>query len=193
MSVADIFLLIASAIFLVWIYFKVKFNYWKSQNVAFVEPRFPYGNIQGHRRKYHSSQVFRRFYEELKHRGKFGGIYFFTKPVCLVTNLDFLKTVLIKDFQYFHDRGMYHNVKDDPLTGHLLNLEGEKWKKLREKITPTFTSNKMRYMLPTIVDVSKKLEVFMNKKIEEDYEPEIKEILARFTTDIIGNKFYYFL
>lgn len=141
----------------------------------------------GHRRKFHSSQVFRRFYTELKEKGKFGGIYFFTKPAFIVTDLDLLKTVLIKDFQYFHDRGTYFNTKDDPLSGHLLNIEGEYWKKLREKLTPTFTSGKIRQMMPTILDVGTKLETFMSKKIEEVPEHEIKDILARFTVDIIGS------
>lgn len=141
----------------------------------------------GHRRTLHSSQVFWRFYSELKEKGKFGGIYFFTKPVFFVTDLDLLKTVLIKDFQHFHDRGMYYNVKDDPLSGHLLNIEGEYWKKLREKLTPTFTSGKMRQMMPTIVEVGTKLEAYMEKTIIENPEPEIKDILARFTTDIIGS------
>ena len=73
----------------------------------------------GHRRKLHSSQVFARFHFELKSQGKFGGIYFITKPVFFVTDLDLLKTVLIKDFQHFHDRGMYYNIKDDPLSGNI--------------------------------------------------------------------------
>lgn len=41
-------------------------------------------------------------------------------------------------------------------------------------------------MLPTIVDVGVKLEAFMLKTLEITDEPEIKDILARFTTDIIG-------
>ena len=82
---------------------------------------------------------------------------------------------------------MYYNVKDDPLSGHLLNIEGDYWKKLREKITPTFTSGKIRQMVPTIVDVGSKLEAFMMRTIEVNPEQEIKDILARFTTDIIGS------
>ena len=65
----------------------------------------------------HSSQVFSKFYNELKGKGKFGGIYFFSNPVAFITDLDFLKCVLIKDFQYFQNRGMYYNEKDDPLSG----------------------------------------------------------------------------
>lgn len=141
----------------------------------------------GHRRKFHSSQVFSRFYSELKEKGKFGGIFFFTKPVVLITDLDFLKTVLIKDFQYFHDRGTYYNVKDDPLSGHLLNIEGDYWKKLREKLTPTFTSGRMRHMTPSIVEIGTKLDAFMSRIINENPELEIKGVLARFTTDIIGS------
>lgn len=72
------------------------------------------------------------------------------------------------------------------LTGHLLNIEGEYWKKLREKITPTFTSGKIRQMVPTIVEVGSKLQNYMLKMIEYNSEVEIKDILARFTVDIIG-------
>jgi len=45
----------------------------------------------------------------------------------------------------------------------------------------------MRYMFPTIIDVAEKFEKFMNASIEENDEPEIKGILARFTTNIIGS------
>lgn len=189
MNIFDIILLIATLIFAGWIYFKYKFNYWKNLGVNFINPRIPFGNIQGRKRRFHSSQVFRRFYDELKVKGKFGGIYFFTNPTVIATDLDFIKTILIKDFQYFHDRGMYHNVKDDPLSGHLLNIEGDKWKKLREKLSPTFSSGKMKYMLPTIVQVGERLEKFMNDTIEKNEEAEIKGILARFTTDIIGKNY----
>lgn len=45
----------------------------------------------------------------------------------------------------------------------------------------------MRYMFPTIIDVAEKFKNFMNALIEENDEPEIKGILARFTTNIIGS------
>lgn len=93
---------------------------------------------------------------------------------------------MIKDFQHFHDHGLYTNLKDDPLSGHLINVEGKYWKKLREKLTPTFSSGRMKQMVPIIVEVGEKLEAVLAKKIETEPEPEFKDFLACFSTDVIG-------
>jgi hypothetical protein len=47
MHTTEILLLIFSIVAVVWIFFKIKFSYWKSRGVPFVKPRIPYGNIQG--------------------------------------------------------------------------------------------------------------------------------------------------
>jgi len=111
MSFFDILLFLLFALFILWIFFKVKFNYWKNLSVPHYEPRIPFGNMQGFRRKYHSSIYFKRMYDEFKQKGPISGMYLFSKPACLVTDLEFLKLVLVKDFAYFHDRGMYYNLK----------------------------------------------------------------------------------
>ena len=42
-----------------------------------------------------------------------------------------IKNVTIKDFNHFVDRGMYVNEEDDPLSGHLFSIAGDKWRILR--------------------------------------------------------------
>lgn len=172
----------------IYLFFKHKFNYWKNLGVPYIEPRIPFGNIQGFKRKLHSSEIFPRYYAEIKAKSNvgFGGIYFFTSPVVFPTDLKFLKNILVKDFQYFHDRGFFYNEKDDPLSAHLLALEGDKWKSLREKLTPTFTSGKLKLMFPNILEVAVRLIDVVEKQIETNEEMEMKTLLARFTTDIIG-------
>lgn len=111
MGLVNTLLFILSCLGLLWAYFKVKFQYWRNLGVPHHEPRIPFGNMQGFRRKLHSSKFFKKMYDDFKQKGPFCGFYLFTKPACLVTDLDFAKSVLVKDFAFFHDRGMYYNLK----------------------------------------------------------------------------------
>ncbi|KFB39403.1 hypothetical protein ZHAS_00006840 [Anopheles sinensis] len=182
-----IYLLLGVITAAVW-FVRRKYSFWADRGVPYIKPRFPFGNIQGIGRRMHSSQLMTKFYNELKPSGKpYGGIYFFTNPVALALELEFVKNVLVRDFAHFHDRGVYYNEKDDPISGHLFNIEGTKWTNLRKKLIPTFSSGKMKMMCPTIVSVGERFRECLGKCLDSgDGEVEMKELLARFTTDVIG-------
>ena len=67
-----------------------------------------------------------------------------------------------------------------------MNIEGDKWKNLRAKLTPTFSSAKLKMMVPTILNVAEQFKTTIEKSMEVNPEMEMKDLLARFTTDIIG-------
>ncbi|XP_019551624.2 probable cytochrome P450 6a14 [Aedes albopictus] len=170
----------------VYLFLDKKHSYWANRGVPFVKPEFFYGNVKKMSRTIQVGKMFQQFYNELKGRSPFGGIYMFTTPVAVVTDLELLKCIFVKDFQYFHDRGTFYSEKADPLTAHMFNLEGNKWKMLRNKLSPTFTSGKMKMMFPTIVSAGKQFHDFMDEKVKQESEFELKDLLARFTTDVIG-------
>lgn len=101
-------------------------------------------------------------------------------------DLDLIKTILVKEFSTFSDRDFFHNEKVEPLTGHLVALNGDAWRHVRTKLTPTFTSGKMKYMFPTISKVGDRLTEFVHDTIKQNNEIEVKGVLARFTMDVIG-------
>lgn len=171
---------------LIFLYFKKSFSYFRSNKIPHSAPAFPYGNVKGIGRTIHLGQIFRNCYEQFKSVDKICGIYIFSQPVHVLCDLDVIKDVLVKDFNKFQDRGFYHNEKDDPLSGHLVALSGERWKKVRTQMTPTFTSGKMKFMYPTIVEVTNRFKDYLQNSIKINDEIEMKDILARYTMDVIG-------
>jgi cytochrome P450 family 6 len=187
MSLVNVIIFILAAGTLIIAYVRRKFAFWADKNVQFIKPTFPFGNLSGFGGKRGLYEITQQHYNTMKSSyAKFAGLYFFIQPVVLGLDLDFVKTVMIKDFQSFHDRGLYHNVKDDPLTGHLFLIEGEKWRSLRTKLSPTFTSGKMKMMFPTIVAVGEQFKTTLQDSLKINNDIDIRDILARFTTDVIG-------
>lgn len=169
-------------------YVRRQFSYWKVRGVPFVKPEFPLGNLKGVSTTRSLAEIWTDAYKELKPQGPIGGVFFTTSPSAMVTDLDLLRNVFVKDFQHFYDRGMYVNEKDDPLSAHLFNLEGARWKNLRAKLTPTFTSGKMKMMFPTMLNVVEQFHDHLESQTNgKETELELKELLAQFTTDVIGN------
>lgn len=162
-------------------------NYWKSRSIPSIEPDLWHGNTQGMGTNYHTMDFMKRVYNEFKGQGGFGGAFISVNPVLVITNLDLVKSVLIKDFKYFQNRGIYYNSKDDPISEHISNIEDEKWKNVRSKLTPTFTSGKLKLMFETISSFADKLNIVIKRESSDCGSIEIKDILARFTSDVIGN------
>lgn len=172
---------------LIYFFIKFKYSFWSSRGIPFEPPTFPYGNFKGFGTKQPAATIVQDIYMKLKGKSPFFGIFAFLVPIVVFTDLDFIKQILIKDFNYFVDRVTYFNEKDDPLSAHLFSLRGDKWKNLRQKLSPTFTSGKIKMMFPTVVDVADKLIMKLKEISMENSEIEIKDIMARYTTDVIGS------
>ncbi|KAK9695725.1 Cytochrome P450 [Popillia japonica] len=180
---------IIAIVILLMLYVKYSHSYWSKRGVPYLEPTSIFGNMENpFNLKVGHMFSFKRCYEELKKRKeRFGGIYFFTEPIFMPIDPDLIKSILTKDFPHFHGRGFVHNEKHDPLAAHLLNLEGEKWKTMRIKVTPTFTSGKMKYMFQTLLDCGNPMIDHVSHLCEKEQNIDIKEIVACYTTDIIGS------
>ncbi|KAH8371338.1 hypothetical protein KR093_007012 [Drosophila rubida] len=186
---ALIYLLFAIPALLAYIFYR-NLNYWRNRGIPQETPHPLYGNIKGFKKDRVIHHINEEYYNKFRKSGfPFVGFHFLHKRSAFVIDTKLAKNILIKDFANFTDRGLFHNERDDPLSAHLFNLDGKRWKEMRQRLSPTFTSGKMKFMFPTIIKVS---EEFINVITEQVPAKtggaiiEIKELMARFTTDVIG-------
>lgn len=115
------------------------------------------------------------------------GVYSLFQPQLFIRDPTLIRSILIKDFQHFTDRGVYVDEKNDPISAHLFALDGERWKNLRAKLTPTFTSGKMKAMFPTLLDCSHSLLKYVEQMANTNTSIDVREMTGCFTTNIIAS------
>ncbi|KAH8356276.1 hypothetical protein KR200_007094, partial [Drosophila serrata] len=189
-AMAVLIILLVGVLTLVAWWMHQNFSYWKRRGIPHDAPKIPFGNTSEFMKTMQISAIFKRTYFKFKNKtdGPFVGFYFYLKKMAIVTDIDFVKTVLIREFDKFHDRGIFHNERDDPLSNNLVNVEGQKWRTLRQKLTPTFTSGKMKNMFPTVLTVGDELIRVFDEKIASSKDTlEVHDLVARFTADVIGS------
>jgi cytochrome P450 family 6 len=104
---------IVTILALAFYFVKKRYSSWKELGVPYEEPVFPFGNIKGIGKEFHSHQIMKRIYNKCKASGApFCGMYFYLTPLVLALTTDFVKTVLVKDSAVFCDRGNYYNEDD---------------------------------------------------------------------------------
>lgn len=170
-------------------YVRIRLTYWTRRQISHERPTFPWGNMKGFRTKKHMVDILTPLYNRFKiTAAPFAGFYLMMRPVVLVLDVELAKEILIRDFANFEDRGMFHNERDDPLTGHLFRIDGPKWKPLRQKLSSTFTSGKMKYMFPTVSAVGVELATICGQLSDNAIcgIVEIGDIASRYTSDVIG-------
>nr|ASX93990.1 cytochrome P450 CYP337B11 [Zygaena filipendulae] len=126
-------------------YFKKNKNYWKKRNVVQADDslrKFIIGNRS-------LAEIYKEIYDDHPNE-PFVGTFIGSKPALLLRNLENIKTVLAGDFESFHSRGIVTNPKDILADNLLFMDDYKKWKLLRQKFSPVFTSARLKTMFHLI-------------------------------------------
>lgn len=187
MVVLTALLLIAGTIALsLYLYYKKSFKYWKDRGFTHTIPGIPWGDIKGANFTISIGESITNIYNQFP-KERFAGMWMLYKPALLVRDPELVKSIFVRDFMNFHDRGISFNEELDPLAGHLFIISGTKWRNLRVKLSPTFTSGKMKMMFPIMTECSKQFSKVLEEPAKKGQVIEVKDYAARFTTDIISS------
>ncbi|XP_053675737.1 cytochrome P450 6a8-like [Anopheles nili] len=168
-----------------WI--KRRYHFWKDRSVAYIEPSFPFGNFRTLGKVEHIAPITQRHYDYFRLLNvPYGGVFMLTTPLLYIFDTQLIKTLLVKDFHNFPNRGVYFNERDDPLSAHMFAIEGQKWRTLRAKLSPTFTSGRIKATFPLVQEVCRRFCDHLHEVLRSTDEVEVHDLLSRYTIDVIG-------
>ncbi|XP_023246762.1 probable cytochrome P450 6a18 [Copidosoma floridanum] len=183
-------LLVAVLLYALHAYLTSTFDYWLVRGVPYRKPTPLLGNFADLLlfRKCQAeglSDMYNWFGNE-----RYFGVFRVRSPILIVRDPDLVKSICVKDFSVFRNRGIPVNGAQDPLSAHLFNLEGKHWKSLRAKLTPAFSSGKLRSMFYLLAECSDGLGRLVERRLEPSRGGavvEAGELAANFTIDVIGS------
>lgn len=171
-------------------YIRRIYTYWERRGVPTDGlSSIPFGHFGNVGKTTNHAELMKSIYDRMKGGpSPFCGVYSFHRPLALILDLNLIRKVMITDFDSFHDRGTYHNAKDDPLSSNMVSIEGQEWRDFRYKFATIFTSGKMKLMFRSVSDVGEQLVQVIGRGIDENVDGvmELKDLLASYTTDVIG-------
>lgn len=177
---ALVFLLAVALATVIYYIHVTVFSYWKRLGFPYRTPSFLWGNLGDVMSRKVSFGI--HMYELYKQSTAplVQGIFFFYRPALLVTNAELALRMLGEDFDSFHDRGNFHNASTDPMSSHLFNMPGNDWKNLRAKLTPTFTTGKLKSMMSTILVEGEVLKKYLEPKAALGEVIKMKDLIDRY-------------
>ncbi|XP_054270759.1 probable cytochrome P450 6a13 [Macrosteles quadrilineatus] len=187
LGVAD--LLAASIVIAVCVYYYMTatYRFWKDRGVPFAKPEFFFGNIRKPiLRQLSAVDNHKCIYNQFR-KERFVGYFVFRRPILMIRDPVLIEKILVKDFNHFIDRGMPADPDSEPLAINLFLAKGQKWRKLRYKLTPTFTSGKLKSMFEQISNCGEDLVRILETHALSKNDVEAKQIVSLFTTDVIAS------
>ncbi|KAK7168062.1 hypothetical protein R3I94_002190 [Phoxinus phoxinus] len=122
-----------------------------------------------------------------KKYGKVWGIYDGRLPILMVTDLEIIKTVMVKEcYSIFTNRRIRKTDLAGPFGDGIIMVRDEQWKRIRSSLSPYFTSGRLKEMFPIAVTHAERFIKNMQKR-DHEQPVKIKEVVAPYSLDVVAS------
>lgn len=122
----------------------------------------------------------------VKKYGRIVGIFHGREPILLISEPDIIKQICVKEFNNFINRKTY--TWPGEILRHAVSvLEDDHWKSARSVLSPTFSSGKMRNIVPLIQRCIDHLLAAIRSQGKDGTEIEIRRTVECFTMNAIAS------
>ncbi|ALC41831.1 Cyp6g1 [Drosophila busckii] len=192
MALTEALFVVVSVLGAIYLWFQRNHTYWQRKGLPYIPPTPIIGNTKS---TFTQEANFGMHLSDIYSNPKMQdeavvGIYVINKPGLVIREPELIKSVLIRDFNRFSDRYGRCDPHGDTLGyNNLFFVPNPKWKEIRTKLTPVFTSGKVKQMYPLIQEIADDLEQLLARDHpgpNVKYCSDIKDVCGRFTTDSIA-------
>ncbi|KAL4713150.1 hypothetical protein ACJJTC_018795 [Scirpophaga incertulas] len=168
-----------------YIFCKRKYSYWSAKGITGPKPFPVFGNyVRVFLQKQFVNECINDIYLQYPTE-RVVGLYRGFQPVLLVRDPQLLKQIFIKDFDDFQDRDT--STSGNKLSINLFTARGNQWKIMRHKLTPVFTSKKLKDMVPLILQCGNQFVKYVDYLIDNGIESEIRSLSGKYTLQVIAS------
>lgn len=184
--------IIAASLWFLREYARHKLSYWSRRGVKSPPTHLLFGNFKDIilLRKA-PVQVMQDIYNAADPEDPYIGFYIFHKPMLLLREPRIMKQVMVKDFEVFPNRrfGEWRETDSVGLTS-LLSVKQPRWKYIRGKVTPSLTGQKLKNMVPLIIDPWRPMFEYLDTLPEGEAggkKVELKDLSSRYVNDVVSS------
>uniref|UniRef100_A0A8C2IU22 unspecific monooxygenase n=1 Tax=Cyprinus carpio TaxID=7962 RepID=A0A8C2IU22_CYPCA len=128
-----------------------------------------------------------------KKYGKVWGIYDGRLPILMVTDLEMIKVIMVKEcYSNFINRRCYYGNSETkrttglagPFADGIIMVQDERWKRMRSTLSPYFTSGRLKEIFPIAVTHADRFIKNMQKK-DHEQPVKVKEVVGPYSLDVV--------
>ena len=164
------------------------FDFFEKHGIPYVKPMIFLGSLwELFLKRMSFAEVVEKLYN-LDPESKYVGFFEFATPVLVIRDLDLIKSIAMKNFDNFPNHRMAFEPDVEPLfSKNLFSLRDERWRELRNMLTPAFTSSKLKSMFVLMRDCAKDYgDYFASLPADQSKEFELKDAFTKYTSDVIA-------
>lgn len=172
-----------------YLYSTRNFNYWKKRGIKTAPGPIPFlGNAASCLFGRKNPDSFLADLYKYEKDDKFLGFYVMNRPYLMVRDPELIKDILVRDFDNFSNK-IIGTGDHDPLGNqNLFLIHNPPWKFIRTKLSPIFTSGKLKNMLSLMTQIRPNFDKYMDS-LKIDGKNLFSQIHADVCNTVVHNFF----
>ncbi|EDW01575.1 cytochrome P450 9b2 [Drosophila grimshawi] len=190
----DLILLVALVGLIIFVYkwITLRHNEFAERGLPFEKPLPIFGNnVSVIMNKASFQKQISEFYARTRQH-KLVGYFNFRAPMIQLNDPEIIKKITVKDFEYFPNHQLFVTTNERLINDMLSVMKDQRWKHMRNTLTPVFTAAKMRSMFGLMNESFAEVMEHLDKLAKTDVKPgqgfelELKEVCNRLSNDLIA-------